>query len=275
MTESLALVPRTVEELESLSERLAKSTLIPAAMRANMPNVLVTIMTGQELGIAPMAALRSVHVIEGKPVLAADAMVAVVLGSGKANYFTCIEESDTSVTYETHRKGDPKPRRRTWTIEQAKKAALHLKDNWRGYPRDMLAARAKSGLARDVYPDVLAGVFTHDELDVGIGFDAPPRRHADVLDAEVVSETVDGDAEPAVFAKIDETETEDALKALAPDLAALTGRDKERAKVRYKSRLGVIRSGAIKAVSALAEEVNEHGDIVQKEQEAATPEPAS
>jgi len=42
----------------------------------------------------------------------------------------------------------------------AKSAALHQKDNWRTFPRAMLASRAKSELARDVYPDVLAGCFT-------------------------------------------------------------------------------------------------------------------
>lgn len=241
--ESLAIIPRSADELEALAERFAKSSLIPAAMRGKVADVFVTIVTGQELGFAPMAALRSIHVIEGKPVLSAEGKVALVLRSGKAKYFTRVEEADSQVTYETWRIGDPKPRRCTWTLEMAKKAALNLKDNWRGYLRQMLSARAKSELADDVYPDVLAGVHILDEIESP---DAVQQidGHAEVLDAEVVSETV---AEPAVFARIDETETEDALKALAPDLAALTGHDKERAKQRYRNRLGWIRQNGGRA----------------------------
>lgn len=255
MTESLAIIPRSVEELESLSERLAKSTLIPAAMRDKMPNVLVTIMAGQEMGLAPMAALRSIHVIEGKPVLAADAMVAVVLGSGKAEYFDRVEEGDTSVTYETKRKGSPRARRCTWTLDMAKTAGLHLKDNWRAYRRAMLASRAKSELARDVYPDVLAGVFTMDEISHGTGepvdfvrsaSDRPA--HPDATDAEVISETA---AETPPWAlEIDACETEEQLKH--PDrlarLASLKNSvEYKEAKKRYAARLALIRESGGRA----------------------------
>lgn len=252
MTESLAIIPRSVEELESLAERLAKSTLIPAAMRDKMPNVLVTIMAGQEMGLAPMAALRSIHVIEGKPVISADGMVAVVLGSGRALYFTRVEESDTAVTYETHRKGDPHPRRCTWTLEMAKAAGLNLKDNWRAYRRAMLASRAKAELARDVYPDVLAGVMSHDEAS-DAPFTAPataPARPmysptADVIDAEVVSET-SVDVPPWAL-EIDACETETQLTEMAPNLVKLPDGEKALAKARYKERLHLIRKSGGRA----------------------------
>lgn len=258
MTESLAIVPRSLDDLELLSKRLAESSLIPAAMRANMPNVLVTIMTGQELGLAPMAALRSIHVIEGKPVLGADAMVAIVIASGKAEYFTRVEESEEAVTYETKRRGDPHPRRCTWTMEMAKRAGLHLKDNWRGYKRPMLAARAKAELARDVYPDVLAGCYTHDEIGDSAPADvAPPTRYADAIDAEAI-ETVTDARKPLPWwiVDIEKCETEDALKALADRLSALVGNDKTEAKKRYGARLAWVRQNPPAAVAA--EEVNEN-----------------
>lgn len=175
----MAIIPRTIDECTNLAERLAKSELLPKALRNKVPDVLMTIMAGQEMGLAPMASLRAFHVIEGKPVMSADGMVAIVLGSGKAVYFDRIEESVTSVTYETLRVGSKAPRRCTWTIEMAKTAALHLKDNWRAHPRAMLAARAKSELARDVYPDVLAGCFTADEIDRGT-----PRAPITAIDVE-------------------------------------------------------------------------------------------
>ncbi len=243
---ALAIVPRTIDEVSDLAERFSKSTLLAKSMQGKPADVLVTIMAGQEMGLSPMASLRAIHVIEGKPVLSADGMVALVLGSGKAKYFTRVAESDKAVTYETHRNGDAAPRRATWTIEMAKAAALHLKDNWRAHPRAMLAARAKSELARDVYPDVLMGVYTDDEIahqasgqGPTVPF-VPAPSNSDVIDAEIVSEG----EEPAELASIASAETLDALNELAPKLAALEGKWKQIARERWTARQQAIKGAA-------------------------------
>jgi len=127
--------------------------------------VFVTLLAGNELGLTPMASLRAIHVVKGKPILSADTMVAVVLSSGAAEYFMCMAESNDSVTYETKRRSAPKPQSLTWTIEDAKAAGVLGNDNWKKYPRNMLKARCKSNLARDVYPDVLAGCYEENEAD--------------------------------------------------------------------------------------------------------------
>lgn len=172
-----------MNELIDLAERLAKSSLLPEALRGKVPEVMMQIMAGQELGLHSMVSLRSFHVISGKPVMASDAMVAIVLGSGKAEYFRRVGEgSDTSVTYATRRKGSAEEQRCTWTIEMAKRASLNTKDTWRAYPRAMLASRAKSDLARDVYPDVLAGCYSEDEISHG----APNAPKQDAEDVEFV-----------------------------------------------------------------------------------------
>lgn len=222
-TKAIAIIPRTIDECADLAERFSKSTLLPKSMQGKMPDVLVTIMAGQEMGLAPMASLRAIHVIEGKPVLSADGMIAIVLGSGKAAYFERVEESDKSVTYETLRVGSKSPRRCTWTIEMAKIAGLHLKDNWRGYPRAMLAGRAKAELARDVYPDVLMGCYTDEEAS---SFDrpayTPTPREPDAIDAEIVEPGAE------MIAEINATETAEALTALAPKINKLPKGSPER-----------------------------------------------
>lgn len=230
---ALAIIPRTIDEVSDLAERLSKSTLLPKAMQGKMPDVLVTIMAGQEMGLSPMASLRAIHVIEGKPVLSADGMVAIILGSGKAKYFTRVEESDAAVTYETCRVGTDTPRRCTWTIEMAKRAGLHLKDNWRTQPRAMLSARAKSELARDVYPDVLMGCYAHEEIEAA----TPATVHAsaiEVVDAEIVNDTA---------SDIEAASTVDELKALAPDLAKLKGEARKAARALYDAKMNSLRAG--------------------------------
>ena len=112
-----------------------------------------------------MASLRSVHLIKGKHCLSADLMVALVLKSGKADYFRMVESTDELATFETMRKGEPEPTRLSFTMEQAQKAGLvQPNGNWHKYRSQMLRARAKSELARLVYPDLLAGLYTPEEL---------------------------------------------------------------------------------------------------------------
>lgn len=239
---ALAIIPRNIAECTDLAERLAKSSLLPEKLRNKVPDVLMTIMAGQEMGLAPMAALRSFHVIEGKPVMSADGMVAVILGSGKAVYFRCLSASAESVTYETLRVGDDKPQRCEWTMEMAKRAALHQKDNWRGYPRAMLASRARAELARAVYPDVLAGCYTDDEMGhSGVVYSSDVAKQRWGVDAAVVdADFVDAPAEttakaPDILADIDAARTEEELAALVPRLSALTGDDLKEARQRYRA----------------------------------------
>lgn len=170
-----AIVPTDANGFADLAARFSKSALLPDSLRAKPDDVFVTLLAGHELGFTPMASLRAVHVVKGKPILAADAMVALVLGRGAAKYFRCVEESDTSVTYETLREGAPEPQKSTWTIKDAERAGLAGGDNWRKYPRAMLKARCKAVLARDVYPDVLAGCYEAGEADEIEARSAPTR----------------------------------------------------------------------------------------------------
>lgn len=231
---ALAIMPQSIDETTALAERLSQSSLLPTAMRGKMPDVLVTIMAGAEMGLPPMASLRAFHVIEGRPVLSADGMVAIVLGSGKAKYFERVEESDTSVTYETCRVGTDKPRRCTWTIQMAKNAALHLKDNWRAYPRAMLASRAKAELARDVFSDVLMGCYTDDEIDSSnrSAYVAPPK--SDVIDVEIVSEAPQDAPE---LAAIEAAVTPQDLMAQLKTLSVLPNPLKKIARERYAAKM--------------------------------------
>ncbi len=158
-----ALVPRSITEAESLAVTLSKSQLVPEAFRNRPADTFMAIAYGLEIGIPPVSALRAVAVIKGKPTLYADAMVGLVLASGKAKYFTCVESDGIKATYETLRVGAPGPVRKTFTLEDAKQAKLTGNDTYSKYPRQMLEARAKAALARDCYPDLLHGIYSAEE----------------------------------------------------------------------------------------------------------------
>ena len=164
-----SLEPRTMIDAWKLSQSLHKSHMFNGY--GSPEAVLSTLLLGRELGLPAMASLRSVHIIKGKHSLSAALMVALVLKSGLAEYFTLIETTDKICTYETKRKGSPKPTRLSYTIEEAEVAGLlapPLPDKepgpWHKIPTPMLRARCSSGLARIEYPDIMAGLYTPEEL---------------------------------------------------------------------------------------------------------------
>ena len=162
------LDPRSMREAQVLADNLHKSRLFSAY--GTPQAVLSTVMMGRELGLPAMASLRGVHIIEGKHSLSAALMVALVLKSGLAEYFEPISFSATEATFETHRKGARNPVRITHTIDMARQAWSKSEDAWSksGWgrnPTDMLVARATARLARMVYPDLLAGLYTPEELE--------------------------------------------------------------------------------------------------------------
>lgn len=174
----MALVPTTFLEAQSFAAVLANSSLVPRAFKGKPEDVFLAILLGAEVGFAPATALRMIHVIEGTPALSAKALSAVVLNSSLCEYLEVVETTPERCTWKTKRVGRPE-QTRTWTIEMANAAGLTKKDNWRNYPHRMLSSRAKKDLCDDVYPEIVAGLYTEDEaLDLVEttpgNFSAPP-----------------------------------------------------------------------------------------------------
>ena len=190
-----------------------------------------------------MASIRGVYVVQGKPVLSADTMVGLVLASGLAEYFSCVEDTDARVTYETKRKGSPVAQKLSWSVEDTKRAGLQAKETWRAYPRAMMKARAKAALARDAYPDVLASTYDPDEIQVPARERSRPApAPAPVVeDAELVE-----DAAPRALAMIAAAATVDALKATAAEIKALglTGEAQATASAAYRAKLDALKAAA-------------------------------
>jgi hypothetical protein len=156
------LDPRSMKDAITLAKNMFDSRMFnygtPQA-------VLSTVMLGRELGLPAMASLRGVHIIEGRHALSAQLMVALILKSGLAEYFEPVEFDATHAIWETKRKGARKAITMEHTIEMATTAGLVKPgSNWVKVPIDMLNSRCPSRLARMVYPDIVGGLYTPDEL---------------------------------------------------------------------------------------------------------------
>lgn len=153
------LLPTYIE----LAGRIANTEFVPSALRRRPEAVLAALMSGAERGLGPMESLRSVHVIEGRPSLSAEAMRALVLAAG--HEIEIVESTPMRATVVGRRAGsDSTSPSFTWTMDRARRARLAGKDNWVKYPEAMLLARASTDLCRAVFPDVIAGLASFEEV---------------------------------------------------------------------------------------------------------------
>lgn len=164
----MGLAPTNLDEGFRLAEVLAKSTLVPKDFQGNPGNCLIAIQMGIEVGLAPMQALQSIAVINGRPSMWGDGLLAIVMA---APVFEWIDEppvQDGIATCTVKRRGWPHPVVRTFSMEDAKKANLLGKSGpWQQYPDRMLRMRARSFALRDVFADVLRGLSSAEEqMDV-------------------------------------------------------------------------------------------------------------
>ena len=166
------LMPQTFEAKYRMAQTLCQSGLIPSGL--NTPEkVSVALQWGHELGLTPMVAVNNVAVINGKPTLSADIMSAVVKRSPEYGGIEWKELSETKAECVITRilsNGEKESITSSFTIEDAQKAGLTGKDVWRKYPKRMLKHRCLSYGLKDMFPDLLAGLYTPEEME---SVDAP------------------------------------------------------------------------------------------------------
>lgn len=145
-----------------LSKYIAETDFVPDAMRRKPAAVASAILTGREMGVPPMAALRHIHVVKGKPGQSAELMRAQAMKAGHEIRY--VEMSDARCVVEGRRRDESDWTRISFTVAQAQKAKIDLG----GYPEDKLVARATSRLCRRKFPDAISGLPTVDELEDGV-----------------------------------------------------------------------------------------------------------
>lgn len=151
-----------------LAAKVARTNFVPKAMRGEPAAVAAAILLGREMGLGPMASLRGIDVVEGKPALTAKMLAARILAAGHSIEWT--EVTDTKCTVRITRADGLSSASATWTKADAERAQLWGKGAWRGYPRHMLRHRALSEAADMAVPDVAMG------LDLGESGPEEPNR---------------------------------------------------------------------------------------------------
>lgn len=161
------LMPQTQAEKYEMANVLCKSGLIPRGLD-KPEKVFVALQWGHELGLTPMVAVNNIAVINGKPTLSADIMSAVVKRSPEYGGIRWIEMSDKKAECEITRilpNGEKETITSSFTIEDAQKAGLAGREVWVKYPKRMLKHRCLSYGLKDMFPDMLAGLYDPEEME--------------------------------------------------------------------------------------------------------------
>ena len=154
---SLALVPL------SDMQQMAKIGVESNFFGIKKPTEAMALMLiAQAEGKHPATVFSQYHVIQGRPALKADAMLARFQQAGGSVQWMERTDKACAATF-AHPQGGKCDIR--WTLDDAKRAGLLSgKSNWTQYPRQMLSARVVSEGVRAVFPGVLGGFYTPEEV---------------------------------------------------------------------------------------------------------------
>lgn len=238
-----SLAPRNLDEAMKFAEIMSRSNIVPKDYQGNPGNILVAVQWGMEIGLQPLQAMQNIAVINGRPSLWGDSLLALVQGSGLLESFH-EEITADGATCTVKRKGMPEAKR-TFLREDAKQAGLLGKQGpWTNYPKRMMQMRARAFALRDMFADVLKGMASAEEVsdmpvekDMGaaqVVTPAPTKTAA--LKEKIAAKK--GPKLADVIERIAASNTLDELAKAGEEAAKLSNDDdKEAARAAYKTKL--------------------------------------
>lgn len=194
--------PQNMLEVRALSNFLAKSKFVPQCFRGDTNTCVMLILMCKQYGL-PITALSETMEVNGRISMWGRTKLAIILKSPLCEYIMPKEQSDKKVTVVAKRKGWPQEVEETYTIEMATSAGLVARsDAWRKHPADMLYWRAVSRIISKVFPDVIQGFATMEDIQDGeiktdVMVEMPKVAKVEALEAPQVLDITDfKEAEP-------------------------------------------------------------------------------
>jgi hypothetical protein len=222
----------TVDQIERMAVSVARSGLFGVK---TPDQAMALMLIAQAEGLHPAIAARDYHVINGRPALRADAMLArFQAAGGKVEWG---EYTDTRVVGKfSHPSGGSVEI--AWTVKMAQDAGLTRNPTWKSYPRQMLRSRCISEGIRTVFPGVVVGTYTPEEVEDMAP--APAVRQAHPPAPEPVEVVIDAEA---LLEQIELASTLEGLELLREDIRRMPkGDDRNRVIAAATRRVEQIRA---------------------------------
>jgi hypothetical protein len=186
-----ALVPTTITEAVTLSEIMAKASLVPDHLRNKPGDCLLVVMQAQRWGMDPVSVAQCTSVVKGKLCyegkLVAAALYAMGAVEGRLRYEYSGSGEGRKIVVTGRARGTDYDQSVEGTVADWKTA----NDAWKRASDDMLAYRGTRQWARRYAPEALLGVYTPDELST---------IEPETVDARVVATVPAGVAQPSASA---------------------------------------------------------------------------
>jgi hypothetical protein len=165
---TFTFTPTTLEEAQKFATIIANSGLCPESFRGRPNDVLIVLQLGNELGLKPMQALRTLGCINGMPFAYGDGLLALIKRHHEfeniKEWFEGNFENGTLTAFCNMKRKGKEPVTQQFSIEDATRAGLWgKKGTWTLYPKRMLQHRARTLAGKDQFPDALYGLMTEDE----------------------------------------------------------------------------------------------------------------
>ena len=127
----------------------------------NEAEAMAIMLLCQAENLHPAVAMRDYHVINGRPSMKADAMLARFQLAGGRVSWPKMEDTEVTGVFSHPAGGEATI---TWNDEMVRRADLHRNPTHQKYPRQMKRARCISEGIRSVFPACVAGVYTPEEV---------------------------------------------------------------------------------------------------------------
>lgn len=152
-----------------LAGQLSKAMVVPKAYQGKPNDLFVAMALGYQIGLSVEQSIQAIAVINGRPCLWGDDMLALCMAHSE--FVDIIEEpkseNGTIIGYIcTVKRRNKSDKIKEFTLNMAKKAGLLGKPGpWTQYPERMLQLRARSWALRDSFPDALKGIKAREEIE--------------------------------------------------------------------------------------------------------------
>ena len=187
----------SIENMEKFCNKILESRLAPDHFypklpgsndrdytKGNTPAVMMVLIQGNQLHLPVLTALQQIVPVNGLLSIKGDGAKSIILNSGKVQLGSWVEKEEGSIedgtfklTITAQRSDTKETMSRSFSVAHAKRAGLWVtesmvnsqdgwkwkKSAWYKFPERMIKYRALGFLARDLFPDVMAGTYTTEE----------------------------------------------------------------------------------------------------------------
>jgi len=169
-------------DIERMAAAMVQSNLFGFK---TLEQAISLMLIAQAEGLHPASAARDYDIIQGRPALKTQVMMARFQKSGGKVQWVQRDDACVRGVFSHPNGGEVEVE---WDMNRAKVAGILGRDNWRKYPRQMLTARVISEGVRACYPAACNGLYVPEEVadfddapaPKAIAYEVKPPRHPDM-----------------------------------------------------------------------------------------------